>query len=72
MRCLTLDFLRMLLANVMLLRGDMPLVGAPSLGVKPRDPKRLQQGLESEKDGILPSPKDVRQHGATVVIDGML
>ena len=49
----------------------MPLVGPPAIGVKPRDPKRLQQVLQFEKDGILPPPKDVRQHGATVVIDRM-
>jgi hypothetical protein len=27
--------------------------------------------MECEKDFILSPPKDVRQHGATVVIDGM-
>ena len=68
---LALDFLRMLLANVMLLWVDMPLVRSPSIGVKPRDTKRLKQGLQLQKDRILPSPKDVCQHGATVVIDRM-
>ncbi len=37
------DFLRVLLANVMLLWVDMPLVRPPPIGVKPRDPKRLKQ-----------------------------
>ena len=40
-----LDFLCILLANVMLLWVDMPLVGPPPIGVKPRDTKRLQQRL---------------------------
>lgn len=31
---LTLDFLRILLAHVMLLRVDMPLVSPPPIGVK--------------------------------------
>ena len=67
----TLDSLRVLLANVMLRWVDMPFVRSPSVGVKSRDAKGLQQVLEFEKDGILPSPKDVRQHRATVMIDGM-
>src|SRR5713101_1656560 len=37
---LALNFLRMLLANVVLFRVDMPLICPPSIGVKPRDPKR--------------------------------
>src|SRR6266849_9735545 len=37
----TLDFLRILLAHLMLLWGDLPLVGAPSIRVKPRNNKRF-------------------------------
>src|SRR3989442_1364795 len=33
--------------------------------------KGLQQRLQLQKDRILPSPEDVRQHGATLMIDGM-
>jgi hypothetical protein len=55
----TLDFLGVLLADHVPLRSDMPLVGAPSIRVKPCDPKGLQQALEFEKDGILPSSKDI-------------
>ena len=66
-----LDFLRIVLANVMLLRVDMPLVRPPPIRVKAADTKRLQQRLQLQKDRILPSPEDVRQHGATLVIDGM-
>ena len=36
---LAFDFLRIRLANVMLLWGDMPLVRPPSIGVKPCDTK---------------------------------
>src|SRR5712691_10348807 len=40
-----LDFLRMLLANLMLLWIDIPLVGPPPIRVKPSETKRLQQCL---------------------------
>src|SRR5712692_6313041 len=50
---------------------DIALVRPPAIRVKPRDPKRLQQALEFEKDGILPPSKDIGQYGATVVIDRM-
>ena len=67
----TLDFLRIGLAHFVLLGVDMALVGAPPIGVEAVDPKRLEQRFELQKDGILSPPKDVRQHGATLVIDGM-
>jgi hypothetical protein len=66
-----LDFLCMLLANVMLLWGDMLLVGAPSVGGEAGDAKRLQQRLQLQKHRIFPSPTDRGSHGATLVIDGM-
>ena len=50
---------------------DMSLVGAPPIGVETAAPKRLQQRFQLQKDVILPSPKDRRSHGPTVVIDGM-
>src|SRR6266568_9446884 len=37
-----LDFLRVLLAHLMLLSLQMPLVGPPAVGVKLRDTKRCQ------------------------------
>src|SRR5258706_11635528 len=37
-----LDFLRVLLAHLMLLGVEMPLVGAPAIRVKPSDAKRCQ------------------------------
>ena len=42
---LALDFLRVLLAYVMLLWVDMPLVGSPSVRVKLRNAKGLQELL---------------------------
>jgi hypothetical protein len=48
-----------LFADDVLLEGDMPLIGAPPIGVKPRDPKRLQEALKFKKDGILSTPKDL-------------
>ena len=68
---LAFNFLRLLFADFVLRGVDMPFVGAPPIGVIPCDAKRLQQRLQLQKDRILPSPEDVRQHGATVVIDGM-
>ena len=65
-----LNFLRMLFADFVLLGVDMTLIGAPAIGVKPCDAKRLQEGLQLQKDCILASPKNIRQHGATVVIVG--
>ena len=49
----TLDFLRILLAHVMLRWVDMPCIGSPAIRIKSRDPKRLQQLLKFEKDRIL-------------------
>src|SRR5712691_7170826 len=46
-----LDFLRVLLAHMMLLWVDVPLVRAPPIGVKAGNTKRFQQGLELQKDG---------------------
>ena len=54
---LALDLLCVLLAHGALLWGNVPLVRSPSIRVKPRDPKRLQQGLQLHKDGILSPPR---------------
>ena len=66
-----LDGLRVLFTDDVLLGDDMPLIRPPAIGVKARDPKRLEQLFELQKDRILPPPKDVRQHGPAGVIDGM-
>ena len=56
---LALNFLGVLLAYHVLLRGDMPLVGTPAIRVKPCDTKGRQQALEFKEDGILPPSKDI-------------
>jgi hypothetical protein len=68
---LALDFLRVRFADRVLIGGDMSLVGPPPIGVKLCDTKGLQQVLEFEKDAILPTPKDRRQHGPAVMINRM-
>ena len=57
---LALDFLRILLAHLMLLGSEMPLVGSPSIRVKPRDPKGLKEFLPLQQDVILPPPEHIR------------
>ena len=49
----------------------MPLVRPPPIRIKAVDAKRLQQRVQLQKDRILPSPEDVGQHGAPLVLDGM-
>ena len=66
-----LDFLRVLLAHMMLLWVDVPLVRALPIGVKAGKTKRFHQGLELQKDGILAPPQDIRQYGPTGGISGM-
>jgi hypothetical protein len=68
---LALDGLRVLFTDDVLLWDDMPLVRPPTISVKARDPKRLEQLFELQKDRILPPPKEVRQYGPTDVIDGV-
>ena len=68
---LALDFLRVVLANSMLLGVNMTLVGPPPIGVIPRDAKRLQQRLQLQKNAIFPPPKDIRHYLATAMVNGM-
>ena len=65
-----LNFLCVLLTNVMLLWVDVPLVRASPIGVKAGNTKRLQQRLQLQKDRILASPKNVCQHGTTLMMLG--
>jgi hypothetical protein len=64
-----LDGLRVLFTDDVLLRDEMPLVRPPSIGIETRDPKRLQQGLQLQKDSILALSKDLPQHLPTVMIN---
>jgi hypothetical protein len=56
---LAFDLLRVLFADDMLLRSDMPFIGAPPIGVKPCDTKGLEEVLKFKKDRILPTPKNI-------------
>jgi hypothetical protein len=66
-----LDFLRVLLAYLMLLGVEMPLVGPPPVGVKLCDAKWGQQLLELQEDVVLPSSEHLRQDLPCVMINGM-
>jgi hypothetical protein len=66
-----LDFLRVLLAHLMLFGHEMPLIGPPAVGVKLRDAKQCQQLLEFQKDVVLPSSEHIRQDLARVMINGV-
>jgi hypothetical protein len=66
-----LDFLRLGLPHFVLLGVEMALIGTPHIRLKPRDAKRLQEGFELQKDRILLSPKDVREHRAAAMVDGV-
>ena len=47
----------------------MPLIGAPSIGVKCRDAKGLEQGFELEENVVLTPSEHIRQDFARVMID---
>src|SRR5215468_7499367 len=68
---LALDFLRILLAYVMPLWVDMPLVGSPSIRVKLGDAEWLQELLQLEEDGVFTSSEYIGQHVPGVVINGV-
>jgi len=58
---LALDLLRVVLANRVLLRFEMTLVGTPAIGVIGRDAKRLQQRFEWQEDLVLTPSKHLGQ-----------
>jgi hypothetical protein len=66
---LALDGLRVLFADDVWLWVDVPLIRSPSIRVKPRDPKQLQQLLQRQKNGVLSAPEDVGSHVPTVMLD---
>ena len=65
---LALDFLRLLLADGVLLGGAMSLIGPPPLGVQSWEPTWLPQAPPCQNDRGLPIPQDRRQHGPAVLI----
>src|SRR5215510_1384353 len=64
-----LDLLRVLLAHLMLLSIEMPLVGPPAVRVELCDAKGGQQLLELQKDVVLPSSEHIRQDLPRVMIN---
>jgi hypothetical protein len=50
---LALDFLSVFLAHLMLLGIEMSLVGTPSIGVKLRDTKGLEQAFKLQENVVL-------------------
>jgi hypothetical protein len=68
---LALDFLRVVLAHLMFLGIQMPLVSPPPIGVIPCDAKGRQQRLQLQKNAIFPPPKDIRQYLATAMVNSM-
>src|SRR5580765_239291 len=68
---LPLNFLSVLFAGSMLFRGEVTPVCAPMIGRVMCEPKRLQQRLELEKDGILATTKDIRQDCSRAMVNGM-
>src|SRR6267143_140855 len=66
-----LDFLGMLFAWAMHFGVQMPGVGAPMIRRKAGAPEGLQQRFKSEKDLICAAPKNIRQDGACLMINGM-
>jgi hypothetical protein len=66
---LAFALLRLDFANRVLLRIEMALVGSPPIRVKPCDAAWRSQCFQLEPYRILVSPKDIREHGPTMVID---
>src|SRR2546426_3752446 len=68
---LPLDFLSVPFACSMLFRVEVTHVCAPMICIVMCEPKRLQQRLEFEKDGILATTKDIRQDYSRTMVNGM-
>src|SRR2546425_10232442 len=68
---LPLDFLSVPFACSMLFRVEVTHVCAPMICIVMCEPKRLQQRLELEKDGILATTKDIRQDRSRPMVNGM-
>jgi hypothetical protein len=66
---LAFALLRLDFANRVLLRIEMALVDSPPIRVKPCDAAWRSQCFQLELYRILVSPKDIREHGPTMVID---
>jgi hypothetical protein len=69
MDVLACDLRRMSFANRGLRGIHMTRVSAPSMRLEAGDVQRRQEYLSWDKHFIFPSPKNVREHGPTVVIN---
>ena len=67
---LAFDLLRIHLPNRVLLSGHMTLIRTPPVCIIPGDTKGRQQRLQLEKDRVLASSEDIRQHRATLMMLG--
>src|SRR5215470_3404558 len=68
---LPLDFLRVALARIVLVRIKMTCVCAPMIGMIARAPKRLQQRFQLQKHLVFAAAKDIRQDGSGAMINGV-
>ncbi|HET8670594.1 MAG TPA: hypothetical protein VFM05_08220 [Candidatus Saccharimonadales bacterium] len=68
---LALDLLRVVLAGAVDCGLEIPLVGAPVVGIVARDAKRREQRLQLQKQLILTSSEDIGQDFSGLVIKGM-
>ena len=68
---LALDFLGVPFARTMHGGVQMAFVRPPMIRIKAREPERLQQPFELQKDVVFAAAKDVGSDLACVVINGM-
>ena len=68
---LTLDFLRMALADDMPVEWQVALVRAPVVRQETRDSERLQKLLQLQKRRVRPIPEDVGKDGSCRMVDRM-
>ena len=68
---LAFDPLGLPFAREVLRRFQLPRIRAPVIGVKPLDPKRLQELLQLLPHFVFAPAKPIHQDCAAVMIDGM-
>jgi hypothetical protein len=72
MDMLACDLLRIGFANRVLGGIEMALGGSPAIGIEAGDATWRHEFWQLEKHYILPSPKNIRHHGPTVMLDRVL
>ncbi len=66
-----LDLLGIPFPRAVHLRGQMPRVRTPMIGIKAGETKGFQQRFAPQENLVLTTPKHLRQDDTRVVIDGM-